>query len=153
MEKIIDPFEVLNKLASIGKKRKSIEVSGTTIVLETLGAEDEARVFALCNDAEGSEFFSKNKREMLIHSIAEINGKSLKEYENIENLTERSTLKKETLEKIRNIVNGWADEFITYLYTKFADLIAESEEEMIKMGIMKKLELPKKEEKKEEKKE
>jgi hypothetical protein len=149
MEKINDPFEILNKLASIGKKRKTIEITGISLVLETLGAEDEAKVFALCNDAEGSEFFSRNKREMLIHSIVEIGEKSLREYEKIENLIERNNIKQETLGKIRSIVNGWQDEFITYLYTKFSELVAESEEEMIKLGVLKNMELPETEEKKE----
>jgi len=157
IKKTDDPFELLNELANVGKKKKSIKISDNLeVVLETLSADDEARVFAICEEASGSEYFSKNKRETIIHSLFSINGKSLKGYKELEDVAKKKIMKGDTLEKIRDIVNGWNDELITFLYAQFTEMISESEKEMVSMGILKpieELEEPKEETKEKEEKE
>ena len=141
IKKTDDPLELLNELANVGKKKKTVKISDNLeVVLETLSAEDEGNVFTKCEEFGGSEYFSKNKRETIVHSLAEINGKSLKGYEELEDPDKKRKMKVEVIGKIRDIVDKWNDELITFLYSNFVDVISESEKEMVLMGIIKPIE-------------
>ena len=151
-KKINDAFTVLDELAEVGRKTRVVKVSDKfKLMLETLPANDEGEAFVSVEKYEGSEYFFKHKVEILSHSIFEINEKSLREYEKIEDEAEREKAKEDTINKIRTKIENWNDNVISFLYGEFLLLTEESERGLIKIGILK--ELPKKKEENEKEKE
>ena len=142
IKKIEDPFEILGMLASVGRKTRDVTVTEDfKIILETLNVESETLVFANTAKYEGSEYFTKHKIETLAFSMSAINGKSLREYDKIENLEERGKAREIVVNRIRSIVGTWDDNVISYVYSEFAALVSENEADMVKKGILK--EIPK----------
>jgi len=151
IKKINDPFELLQKLSDIGKKTKLVEISNDfKVVLSTFDSEDEMQVFENVENYKGSEYLTRHKIEALSYSIIEVNGISLRDYEKETDVEKKKALKQATIDKVRTIVTSWKDEFVSFMYSRFNDLVNESEEEMIKLGFMKPIVEEKKEEEKKE---
>lgn len=137
IKKSDDPFAILEKIIEVGKKRGEVEISDKLkIVLETLGSDDEGEVFVNVEKYEGSEFLTKHKIETISYSMCEINGKSLREYEKLEDRKERETVKKETIDKIREIVSKWNDDLVSFVYNQYVVTVLESEQSLRELGIL-----------------
>jgi len=148
IKKIDDPFCLLEQIKNIGQKSKNIPISdGFTIKIQTLSSEDEIALFANSAKYDGSEYFTRHKIETIVYSIIEINKKSLREYNTIEDEKERMELKTKTIDKIRLIVSKWNDNLISFVYGEYSKIIDESENELIKFGILEEIKTKKTEEK------
>jgi hypothetical protein len=132
----MDIFESLNELSKLGKKTKEVSVGETKILLSTLDASQEGEVFIACAELSGNAYFYKLKTHTLTHSIKAVNGQRLDAYENIKEKDEREKLKKETLEKVSNILGTWDENVISFLYSKWSILSKESEDELKKKGLI-----------------
>jgi len=130
-------FEALSQLSKLGKMSKEVELEGLKIELCTLDSNEEGEIFVTCADLTGNAYFSKVKSETLKYSIRAVNGKRLDEYKLIVEEKERDKLRKETLEKLQKILGTWDENVIAFLYGKWAELSKESEEDLVKKGIVK----------------
>lgn len=131
-----DPFEVLEEMAKIGKVTKEVTLSDSMkITLQSLEADDESKVFVYADEFEGEEFFQNYKREIIVYSIKTINGKPVKNYEDIVDSVDREQEKKRTIEKLRLVLKKWKKEVLDYVYEKYQEMVSESKEEMKKFGI------------------
>jgi hypothetical protein len=150
-----DPFEALNKLAELSKETEEVTIADNfKILLSTVGAEDEAEIFAAAAEKKATtDYFSKTKRETLVRAVIAINGLSLREYDKLEKLEEYSKIREETLSKVRKIVDTWDDNLVTFIYGKWSAIVKKNEDKLVKMKILEPVvEEKKEEEKKEEKK-
>lgn len=140
IKKIDDPFELLEKVSEIGKKEKNVKISDElNIVIETLTAEDEGKIFSNTDKFDGTEYFLNHKIETICYATCKINEKSLREYEKIEDDLERERVKKQTIDKLRIIIKKWNDDVVNFVYGKYVELSSESDEDLVKSGILLKL--------------
>lgn len=131
----MNAFDALTKLSELGKMTKEFDVAGMKLTLSTLDAEQESKVFIACGDLTGNAYFYKLKRETLKYSIKAVNGERLDTYEDLKNAAEREKLKTETLDKVSNILGTWDENVISFLYSKWASLSKDSEEELKTKGV------------------
>ena len=133
-----DPFDVLSKLAEIGKEVEEVIINDNfKITLSTIGAEDEAEIFAAAQKTTGTtEYFSITKRETLARAIIAVNGLSLKEYEKLQDAKTYDTIKAETLTKLRKIISEWNENLVSFAYNKWSVLIKRSEDKLVAMKIL-----------------
>lgn len=131
----MDVFAALSELSNIGKKSKEVPVGQLKLLLSTLDSEQESLVFIACSDMTGNAYFSRLKSETLKYAIIAVNGERLDSYVNA--LPEKKeSLKKETLEKLENIIKTWDENVISFLYAKWIELTKESEEDLKKLGLI-----------------
>ena len=134
---IDEPLSYLDKLAEIGKDSDEVEINKDfKLTINTLGSEDENKVFVFAAGFEGSEYFSKHKRETLVYSISAINGKSLREYEKIQDIETYKKVKEESIAKIRRTIDKWNDDIINFIYAKYHVLVAKNEKKLEEMKIV-----------------
>ena len=131
-----DVFEALSELSKLGKKTKEVELNELKIELSTLNAEDESATFVASADLTGSAYFAKIKSETLKYSIKAVNGIRLDEYELFKEVDKREKMKKETLDTLTKILGSWDENVITFLYSKWAELSKESEEDLRSKGLV-----------------
>jgi hypothetical protein len=132
----MNAFEALSELSKLGKLTKEVEVGQLKILLSTLDAEQEGEVFVACADLTGNAYFYKLKSETFKYSIKAVNGQRLDEYENVKETDKKDKLKKETFEQLSKILGTWDENVISFLYSKWAALSKESEEELKSKGIV-----------------
>jgi hypothetical protein len=132
----MNAFDALSELSKLGKKTKEVTVGELNILLSTLDAEQEGEVFVACAELTGNAYFYRLKKETLKYSIRAVNGQRLDDYENVKEQDKRDKLKKETLEKLSGILGTWDENVISFLYSKWAVLSKESEEDLKSKGIL-----------------
>lgn len=142
-KKISDPFEILDEITKIGKVEKSVDLTDNiSVILCTIDAEEEAEIFDFCSEFEGVTYIMKNKVETLAHAIKGLNKKRF-DYNKIEDAKERKEERLKVVDGLRERINGWRDEIITYLYEQFFGVMGDSEARLRKLGIMAKIETEK----------
>lgn len=132
----MDAFEALSELSKLGKKTKEVDVGDLKILLSTLDADQEGEVFVKCADLTGNAYYYKLKSETVKYAIRAVNGKRLDEYETVKEQDKRDKLKKETLDKLSTIIGTWDENVISFLYSKWASLSKESEDELKSKGVV-----------------
>jgi hypothetical protein len=131
----MDAFEALKGLSKLGKRTKEIEIGSMKLLLSTMNAEQEGKVFIACSDLTGSAYFSRLKLETLKYALKAVDGARLDLYEEIKGEVEREESKKEILEKVQKILGTWDENVISFLYNKWAELSKESEEDLKASGV------------------
>jgi hypothetical protein len=151
-----NPLEMLEEIVKIGYKEKDVSVTNDFVLtLIPLSGLVESEIHNRNEKSDGIEYFEGVKKDTLTFSIIKINGKSLRSYEKIDDKEERERVKKETYDKVAEILSKWNDDLRNYVYSEYTKLCDEIKEDLIKLGIIKKEELkeePKVPEKDEEQK-
>jgi hypothetical protein len=133
----LDALNALDKLSELGKKQKEIKVGDMSILLSTLDTGDETDVFVSCSELTGNAYFYTLKLATLKYAIRAVNGNKLDSYLELKDLGERQKNRAEILQKISDILKKWDEKVITYLYTEWAKLSKESEDELEQQGLLK----------------
>lgn len=131
-----DPFAILNEVEELGKVEESVKLKdGLSLIISTISAEEESEVFMNCVGFEGVSYITQNKIEVLAHSIKGINDTRF-DYNKIEDPTERKKERQKVVEGLRNKIEGWRDEVVTFLYEKFLSITGNSEDQLKKLGLI-----------------
>ena len=135
-ELITDPFELLDQLVNIGKETTDIDITPEfKITISTFGSEDEADIFSIASK-DTTQYTSLHKRETLVRAIIAINGKTLRDYEKIEDVKEYKAKKDMTNEKVRKIVSSWNENLVSFIYSEWYKLVSKSEKKLEEMKIL-----------------
>jgi hypothetical protein len=132
----LDALNALNKLCELGKKQKDIKIGDLIITLSTLNTGDETEVFISCSELQGNAYFNTLKLQTLKYAIKAVNNQKLDNYNDIEDNVEKQKNKNDTLQKISEILKNFDDKIITFLYTEWAKLSKESEDELASKGLI-----------------
>jgi len=132
----MDAFEALKSLSKLGKRTKEIQVGSMKLLLSTMNAEQEGNVFVTCSDLSGNAYFNKLRLETLKFALKAVDGSRLDSYEEINDEVEREKSKKQILEKVQKILGTWDENVISFLYSKWAELSKESEDDLKANGVV-----------------
>lgn len=131
-----DPILMLDEIGKVGKVEKEVEISkGLKVTLSTITAIEELEIFRDCRNDDGYSYLTRNKIETLSRAIKAVNGIRF-DYEAIEDSVEKEQERQKTVFNLRNKINTWGDEVVTYLYVEWLKIIGDSESYLKKIGII-----------------
>jgi len=143
IKKIDDPFAALDEIANLGRVETEIKITDKlSLIITTLTAEEENEVFIDCQGYQGIGYITKNKIETLARCIKGINGKRFN-YNEINDIAKRKEERKKAVIGLRDKIESWRDDLVTYVYEQWLDITGNSEEKLKKLGLIAAVEVKK----------
>jgi len=133
----LDALKSLEKLSELGKKEKIISIGDIKITISTLDTGDETDVFVSCSELSGNAYFNTLKLATLKYAIRAVNGERLDSYLEETDLRKKEQARADVLQKVSDIVKKWDEKVVSFLYTEWANLAKESEDEIEEKQLLK----------------
>jgi hypothetical protein len=119
----IDAMELLEKIGEKYHSRKTVDIAGFSIVLRTLTAEEETRIYHLLDGLKGIDFLHKHKVASLARSIVCIDGQDFDD------------LSDSQVEMKMDVIRKWPTNIIDELYSVYSGIMKGTEQESTKSEI------------------
>jgi len=132
----LDALKALDKLSELGKKQKDVKIGDMSITVSTLDTGDETDVFISCSELTGNAYFYTLKLSTLKYAIRAVNGQRLDLYLDIKDVGQRIKSRSDVLQQVSDILRKMDEKVISFLYSEWAKMSKESEDELQSQGIM-----------------